>query len=193
MKKKLKITIIALTIITLIILLYTLVRSDELKFRDDYTLYNFATYSNGKSIEVNIPSKNNVRYVKGKNVVSLMKKETGIFYFGYTSCPWCRNVVETVIEVSRENNLPIYYIDSKKLSKEDLKSVIEYLKEYLRKSDSGKDRLYVPDVYFVEDGNIINHHIGTIDSQTNPFNKLEGKDKKELKDIYLDFIKEMNK
>lgn len=193
MKKYIKITIFILVITISLLLLYTLLRTDELKFKDDYLLYNFATYSNGKQIKLNIPSRNNVKYLKGNQVIKKMSQETGFFYFGYNSCPWCRNIVETLIEVAVENNITIYYINIKDLSNNELKSIISYLKEYLRKTEANEERLYVPDVYIVKNGKIINHHIGSIESQKNPFNKLKGKDKDNLKNIYLDFIKEMNK
>lgn len=193
MKKYIKITIFILVITISLLLLYTLLRTDELKFKDDYLLYNFATYSNGKQIKLNIPSKNNVKYLKGNQVIKKMSQETGFFYFGYNSCPWCRNIVETLIEVAVENNITIYYINIKDLSNNELKSIISYLKEYLRKTEANEERLYVPDVYIVKNGKIINHHIGSVESQKNPFNKLKGKDKDNLKNIYLDFIKEMNK
>lgn len=191
MKKQLKI----ITFVTLVIILsfglYIMIRSDNLKFKDDYMLYNFATYSNNKQIKVNIPTTNNVKYLKNKNILKMLKQETGIFYFGYSSCPWCRNVVESLVEVAVENDLPIYYIDSKHLEKETSEQIINYLSYYLRETD-GKKRLYVPDVYFVKKGQIIDHHIGSIDEQTNPFEKLTGKDKEKLKKIYLDYIKEMS-
>lgn len=193
MKKYIKITIFILVITISLLLLYTLLRTDELKFKDDYLLYNFATYSNGKQIKLSIPSKNNVKYLKGNQVIKKMSQETGFFYFGYNSCPWCRNIVETLIEVAVENNITIYYINIKDLSNNELKSIISYLKEYLRKTEANEERLYVPDVYIVKNGKIINHHIGSVESQKNPFNKLKGKDKDNLKNIYLDFIKEMNK
>lgn len=193
MKKYIKITIFILVITISLLLLYTLLRTDELKFKDDYLLYNFAIYSNDKQIKVNIPSKNNVKYLKGNQVIKKMSQETGFFYFGYNSCPWCRNIVETLIEVAVENNITIYYINIKDLSNNELKSIISYLKEYLRKTEANEERLYVPDVYIVKKGKIINHHIGSVESQKNPFNKLKGKDKDNLKNIYLDFIKEMNK
>lgn len=193
MKKYIKITIFILVITISLLLLYTLLRTDELKFKDDYLLYNFAIYSNDKQIKVNIPSKNNVKYLKGNQVIKKMSQETGFFYFGYNSCPWCRNIVETLIEVAVENNITIYYINIKDLSNNELKSIISYLKEYLRKTEANEERLYVPDVYIVKNGKIINHHIGSVESQKNPFNKLKGKDKDNLKNIYLDFIKEMNK
>ena len=193
MKKYIKITIFILVITISLLLLYTLLRTDELKFKDDYLLYNFATYSNGKQIKLSIPSKNNVKYLKGNQVIKKISQETGFFYFGYNSCPWCRNIVETLIEVAVENNITIYYINIKDLSNNELKSIISYLKEYLRKTEANEERLYVPDVYIDKNGKIINHHIGSVESQKNPFNKLKGKDKDNLKNIYLDFIKEMYK
>lgn len=186
-------TIITIMFFLLILGLYLNFRGDELKFKDQYSLYNITPYSNGKTIKVDIPTKNNVKYVKNSDFINLISKETGIFYFGYPSCPWCRNVVETVVEVGVENNLPIYYIDIEKLDDESLKNTISYLNKYLRKTPTDELRLYVPDVYFVKKGTIINHHIGSIESQKNPYNKLKGKEKEKLKEIYLGFVEEMRK
>ena len=194
MKKKI---IIVLVIVIIILISGIIVYSqDNLRFKLTYESLNRIEYTNGKTISVEIPIDNKIEYLTGKEIKEVMKKETGIFYFGYTSCPWCRNDIGPLIEVAKENNIKkIYYIDTHASSFQDVsKDVKELIGDYLETdSETGEKRLGVPDVYFIKNGEVIAHHVGTVSSYRNPYLGMNDEQKQELKDIYQSFIEEIKK
>lgn len=193
MKKKIiLITVLSLVVIILSIIAIIISTNDELKFKWSYESINFYEYNNGKSIKVSIPLENNVIYLNEKETINFLKNKTGILYFGYNTCPWCRNVAPILIETALENNEKVYYVDSKKLDlKKIQKELFSILDEYLMSDENGNKGLSLPDVYFIKDGKIIGHHLGTVEGYNNPYNKMTNKQKKELKDIYQGLLEEM--
>lgn len=192
MKKKVFIIIIIILII-LGIGCFCLYQNDSIRFKYSYEYINMIEYSNGKKIKINIPYDNRIKYLDSDEVLTYLKEKTGIFYFGYNSCPWCRNIVPVLIDTVKENNIDtIYYIDTHKLNLSYIKEeLFNFLGENLRLDDKGNKVLAVPDVYFIKDGNIVGHHLGTVDSYHNPYNKMTTKQKEELKNIYQNLIEEM--
>jgi len=193
MKKKIVI-IISSILILLGLICFCLYQNDSIRFKFSYEYINFMEYNNGKKIEIDIPIDNKIKYLNEKNVIKYLKEKTGIFYFGYNTCPWCRNVVPILIDTVKENNIDtIYYIDIHNLDLSDIKEeLFNFLGDNLREDDDGKKVLAVPDVYFIKNGNIIGHHLGSVDSYHNPYKKMTTNEKKELSDIYNNYIKEMN-
>ena len=62
------------------------------------------------------------------------------------------------------------------------------LGEYEGLNDSSIKRLYFPTVIVVKDGKIVGSHIGTVDSQEDPYKKLDDKQYKELKEDLEDLM-----
>lgn len=195
-KGSFKKTLIATGIILIIIVIISLIilLNDNLRFKFDYESLNNIPYTNGKIIKTKIPWKNNIKYIEGEEVIQTLKKETGIVYFGYPSCPWCRNIVGPLIEVAKENNLKIYYVNIHNAIEEEKEELKKLLKDYLRKNEeTGEYVIAVPDVYYIKSGKIIGHHIGSVDSYKNPYKKMTEKQKKELKTKYQKLIKDGEK
>lgn len=170
---------------------YMVFRSDALRFKNDYEFASFLRPDNS-NVEVNIPSKNLVTYVDDEQLLEVLEKKTGIVYLGYANCPWCQNIVGPLVEISNEYQLPIYYFNSKKKyrSKTFIHDFIDRYGSYLRSVD-GKKRISFPDVYFVKEGTIIGHHIGTVPTQKNPYKKLTKEEKNLLLEIYRQYIVQM--
>ena len=57
--------------------------------------------------------------------------------------------------------------------------------------DESIKRLYFPTVVFVKQGKIEKVHIGTLDSQKDPYKGLNEKQKKQLKNIFIKNIKKI--
>lgn len=191
MKKK--IIIISSILLVLGIICFCLYKNDSLRFKISYEYINTVEYSNGKKIKIKVPYNNKIKYLDEENLLTYLKEKTGIFYFGYNTCPWCRNIVPILIDTVKENNIDtIYYIDTHELDLSNIKDeLFAFLGDNLRENEDGKKVLAVPDVYFVKDGKIIGHHIGTVDSYLNPYKGMSDSEKKELASIYETYIKEM--
>jgi len=192
MKKRIFI-IISILILLLVIMGFFLYKNDNFRFKLSYEFINFIEYNNGKKIKIDVPYDNRIKYLNEDDILTYLKNKTGIFYFGYNTCPWCRNIVPVLIDTVKNNNInTIYYIDIHDLNLSDIKEeLFSFFGDNLRENENGEKILAVPDVYFIKNGNIIGHHIGTVDSYYNPYKGMSNSEKKELTSIYEGFIKEM--
>lgn len=191
--------------------------SDALKFKNEYESLNEKENSNGKIYPtVEIDKDNIIEYVSLKESAKLISEGTGVFYFGYASCPWCRNAITTLLKAANSTDLDkIYYInmedkrDTKEINVEGeivtikqgaegyetlLKTLDSILLDYTitdkegNEVSAGEKRIYVPLVVFVADGKIIDYHIDTVSSQTDPYVSLNEEQQIELFNIYTDGI-----
>lgn len=191
MKKKILIITVIIVIISIVaIITYT---DDELHFKISYEYINYIEYNNGKKIKVSIPANNKIKYVSNTELLDILNKQTGIVYFGYNTCPWCRNAVPILIDAIKKNNIEtIYYADIHKLKLSSIKEELySKLSQYLHEDNEGEKVLAVPGVYFLVNGEIVCNHTGTVESYHNPYNKMTKKQQEELLDIYDKCIKEM--
>ena len=192
---KRKFIIIIVIIMSVGILCLVTYNDDQLRFKLSYEYINNVEYSNGKKIKISIPSNNKIKYMNTNEILNFLNSGTGILYFGYNTCPWCRNAVPILIEAARKNDInKIYYVDIHKANLSSIKEEL-YLKldPYLGENSEGKKVISVPSVYFILNGKIIANHIGTVDSYHNPYNKMTTEQKKELLAIYDKYIKEIKK
>lgn len=87
--------------------------ADEEKFKNDYESLNGTTRSNGqtnKSIEID--ADNNIVYVTIDEAAEIIDSGSGIIYFGFASCPWCRNLAPVLVDAMQATDLDkIYYVD----------------------------------------------------------------------------------
>lgn len=193
MKKKIIIIIVCFLLGLISGIGFYCYQNESIRFKLSYEYINYVEYSNGKKIEVSIPLDNKIKYLSEKELINFLKNGTGVLYFGYNTCPWCRNAVPILIDAIKEKKVDtIYYADIHKL---DISSIREELYSllnlYLEENDEGEKVLAVPDVYFIQNGNIVGEHRGTVDSYHNPYQKMTDSQKEELKTIYKNFIEEM--
>lgn len=215
MKKNiLLIVTVILASIALILSLYTFkdkVIKDNIKFKNEYESLNGKLNSNDKEyVKVELDDDNPYVYATYDEVMDILKNKTGVIYFGFPECPWCRNMVPVLADAAKELGIKnIYYFNA--LDMRDIKSLDdngnivtekEGTKEYYELietlgdsigsyeglNDDSIKRLYFPTVVFVKDGKILNAHIGTLDSQEDPYVVLNKNQKNELKNIYIDNI-----
>lgn len=190
MKKKLLYVLLIILVIGACFSIYVYF-NDSIRFYLSYTIYNYFPYENGKYIKVDIKRDNGVKYLSEEEVISFFESGTGIVYFGYPECPWCRNVVGPLTEANQDSGMLLYYVDVHKLTSSD--KLLELLGDYLKEDDDGNKKLYVPDVYFVKDGKILSHHLGTVGSYKNPYLGMKKEQEEELVSIYKNEIDKLKK
>lgn len=195
MKMKKKIIVVVVIGVLLMLIGIFLYENDSIRFKLSYEYINQVEYNNGKKIKVNIPWKNGIQYLSEEEIIPFLKGKTGIIYFGYNTCPWCRNIVPILIDTVQDNHIDtLYYVDIHKVDLSSIKNeLISLLDEYLEENETGEKGIAVPDVYFIKEGKIIGHHLGTVDSYHNPYLGMSPDQKQELTNIYQDFIEEMKK
>lgn len=188
--------------------------TDALKFKAEYENLNGEEVGNNdkKYMTIEIDDKNPIVYSNYEEVFETFNS-TGIIYFGFPACPWCRNAVPVLLEAADEAEInKIYYLNN--LSDRDIKTLdengnlitekegtekynklldllAEYASEYNGLNDSKIKRLYFPTVVFIKDGEIIYAHVATVDSQEDPYTSLTKEQHNELKDIYVKYMKEI--
>ena len=197
--------------------------TDSVKFKEEYEKLNGEVNSNNQKEypQMDISKDNMIKYLDVEEVLDILKDGTGVIYFGYPECPWCRNAVPVLLNAAQNTSLAqVYYYNAnaiKNIKEVDdegkivetqkekagyrdlLKALDSILKEYtLTDKDgntvhTGEKRIYVPLVVFVKDGKIIAHHEGTVDSQKDPYVLLNEEQKEELNQIYVDNITKTTK
>ena len=186
-------------------------KMDALKFKTEYESLNGKKNKNNKEyVHVEINKNNPFVYASFDEVIDTLKNGTGVIYFGFPECPWCRNMVSVLLDAANEMGIDkIYYFNA--LEMRDIKSLNEdgsikidkagtdeyyelvsalgdSIGAYEGLNDDSIKRLYFPTVVFVKNGKILSSHIGTLDSQTDPYKTLSSSQKNELKDIYMSGI-----
>lgn len=185
--------------------------TDAVKFKKEYEEYNGKKYDNSdiEYFTVKLSNKNLFKYVSSKKAIDIMENGTGIIYFGFPQCPWCRTLVPYLEETAKVNGISeIYYLnilelrDSYKVENkkvvtdkkgtkeyyEILKLLDKHLEKFYVTDDSGKKydtgvkRLYAPTTVVVKNGKIVAFHQGTVDSQAK-FVPLTEKEQDELKKV----------
>ena len=189
--------------------------ASEKAFKEAYENLNGTKNRNGQEyLTVSIPDKNLVTIKTDEEIIDVLENGTGVVYFGFNSCPWCRSLVETLITTAKDTNVKdIYYVDvldirssyevaNKKLNKtkegttsyyEILDILDEYLTEYKitsdkKEYDTKEKRLYAPTIVALKNGEIVGFHEGTVDSQTDPYLGLNDDEKKELTNIFKEMF-----
>lgn len=167
--------------------------TDAIKFKREYEEYNDKKYDNGKSyFKIDLSNKNLFKYITEEKAVEFLKEGTGVIYFGFPQCPWCRSLVPYLEEIGKEYGVEeIYYlnisdirdtykiIDNKAVVDkkgtdsyyELLKLLDSYLEKYKINDEKGKEydtkvkRLYAPTTVVVKNGKVVGFNEGTVDTQ----------------------------
>ncbi len=89
--------------------------ADEKKFKEEYESLNGTTRTNGqKNRDVEIMVDNNVKYINIKEAAEILENGSGVIYFGFAACPWCRNAVPVLLNAMNASELDtIYYVNIK--------------------------------------------------------------------------------
>ena len=87
--------------------------ADEKKFQEEYESLNGTKRSNGKdNKEISIIADNNIEYIDMKKASEILNNGSGVIYFGFAACPWCRNSVPVLLEAMTNSELDkIYYVN----------------------------------------------------------------------------------
>ena len=187
--------------------------NDSMKFKEEYESLNEKENElTGKEyLKVSIKENNPIKYATYSEIKNIITSGTGVIYFGFPECPWCRNAVPVLLEAAEDNGIDkVYYFnaldirDKKHLDengnivvddegtkeyKELVELLYDYLDVYSGLNDDTIKRLYFPTVIFVKNGKIIGNHSGTVESQTDPSIVLNENEHNELKKIYTNYMK----
>ncbi|MFA5602692.1 MAG: hypothetical protein WDA21_03035 [Bacilli bacterium] len=136
------------------------------------------------------------------DIINIFKRGTGIIYFGYPESLFCQEIVKILDEISKQNDIKqIYYLNVNELKKSNpsaYQEILSLVSDYLYYEDEANNKiLYLPDVYFVKDGNIIGNHISTniihdeLVHSEGEWIDLTRKEKNEIKNIFLGLLTQL--
>ena len=144
MKKKTIILLIAILIAAVgFVFIYKMYsnhkKTDAYKFKQEYEALNNQDNGHGKKYrEVNISSDNRIIYATAEEIVEKTEnKETFVVYFGFAKCPWCRSMIENLVDLSRAYNITVYYVDVL-----DIRDTMEYVDGEVKTTKEG-DKNYM--------------------------------------------------
>lgn len=181
---------------------------DAIDFKNEYEELNGKQNGKFKYQTLSIDKDNPIVYATVDEIIDILNKKTGVIYFGFPNCPWCRNAVPVLLESAKENGVDkIYYLnildirDEYKIKDGELvktkystknynallESLDEILEEYVVEGiETGEKRLYAPTVVFVKSGSIVGYHVDTVKLEENqtPYDALTKEQIKELKGTY---------
>lgn len=192
---------------------------DAIKFKEEYEKLNGTKNDSGKTIRsLSISKDNPFVYKKADDIVELIdKKEKFIVYFGFSSCPWCRSVLPSLLSAAKDYNVDkIYYVDikdirdtleadkrgnitTKKKGSEGYYKLLEkfedVLDDYKVKNSKGKEyntgekRIFAPNVIVVVDGKAKKITTGISDKQDDAYMELTDDMKKESYEAFEEIMK----
>ena len=179
------------------------------RFKLEYESLNGQKTDDGREyMEVNINNDNKIVYADYKTIFDVLDG-TGVIYFGFPECPWCRNAVPILLEAAEESSIKqIYYLNNhddrdtkvlkdgevitEKEGTSNYNKLLEKLGDkasvYEGLEDKTIKRLYYPTVVFVKNGEITDYIEGTVESQEDPYTALTKDQRQELKDKYKSAI-----
>lgn len=140
-------------------------------FRDELFKINTNITDNEKFFkEYNqVPVDNVFKYATPKEAIDLLKADEAIVFFGFKECKWCQSYAPILDEYAKENKIEtIYYVNIKEdraNNTEEYKTLVNMLDKYLEEDSNGNKRIYVPDAYFIKNGEIIGHNNDTSTEQ----------------------------
>ena len=79
------------------------VKTDNIRFKEEYESINGQLNDKGKTITtINIDENNSIRYIEQQEVVEALINGTHVVYFGWPECSWCRRALPVLIDAVNE-------------------------------------------------------------------------------------------
>lgn len=123
-------------------------------------------------------------------------QKSGVLYFGFSDCPWCKEAAPVLKEVANEYDIDVQYVKTRDeernllYNEEQKAQITPYIQEYMSNNDEGVLTLYVPLVLVVKDGKVIDGHQGTLEEHNAKEREMTTEEKEELTNIYKALMRE---
>lgn len=219
MSKSRKYTVIALVIIGISLIVYSLKMSMDQKVVEDVSkevLKETVTIEN--PVKLNIldehPDMSGYMYLEdpepnfeeitiAETLRLFDEKGSAVIVLSSDRCPWCEVAIPVLNEVSKELGQVVYYVNAASpynvSSTEEKAQMIDRLTKeldpVLEEEENGEKTLYIPLVVGIKDGVPVKGHVALVEGvesdEMGP--KLTEAQKEELKEIYRDLFKAVSK
>ena len=122
-----------------------------------------------------------------------------VIFCAFDGCPWCEVMAATLNDAALAAGWQIAYVNTRSdpswKSNTDMDGYDEFVArfgEYMDEDESGNPHLYVPDLYFVRNGEVVAHHQGVLASYQEPGEPLTDDEATELREILDGYFAQMN-
>ena len=128
---------------------------------------------------------------------AIVKKEDGIYYMGYTVCPWCQDAVPLLEKAAEKTDTTIYYIavkddnHKKTFTEEENEYFIKWASDFLEAGEDNKKTLFVPYVFIMKNGSVTDYHLGTFDDHNANERALTKSESEDLISIYVKMMENL--
>ncbi len=192
--------------------------ADAIGFKNEYeSLNNIVREKDGRTIrEITIDKNNPVDILTEEEAITLVESGTGILYFGFADCPWCRSMLPILLRTL--NNMSIdrlYYLNVKTMrdtlslgekNKVEVKEegtkgyykLLELMDDVLepyylinadgKKIDTKEKRILAPTLIAIKNGKIVDIHVGTVETQASGYDDLTTEEQEELSNRFIKLI-----
>ena len=165
-------------------------KSDAVLFKEEYEGLN----KEEGYRSVSIPKDNPFVYITDEELAKKIEdREDMVVYFGFKTCPWCRSIIENLIQVASELKIKkIYYLDvydirdKKEIKDGNVETVKEgtigynkivelldsHLSDYTIDNQVVGKRIYAPNILVIKEQEILDVIEGVSDMQTEPMMEL---------------------
>ncbi len=165
-------------------------KSDAVLFKEEYEGLN----KEEGYRSVSIPKDNPFVYITDEELAKKIEdREDMVVYFGFKTCPWCRSIIENLIQVASELKIKkIYYLDvydirdKKEIKDGEVETVKEgsvgynkivelldsHLSDYTIDNQVVGKRIYAPNILVIKEQEILDVIEGVSDKQTEPMMEL---------------------
>lgn len=182
--------------------------------REEYAALNGSTTPDGQEyLDVSLTDDHVFSTITEDEAVVMLQQGTGVLYFGFPECPWCRAAMPVMDEAGKNTDIgQIHYLNVSEIRdvrtldadgniveeepgtegySEILAELGDAAPEYEGLDDPEQRRIYVPLVVAVKNGEVVGSHVSTVDSQTDPFEPMTDAQRDELLGIYEDLFAEV--
>ena len=154
MKKKILIVCGSILVVVIGVMLFFVLKNknieDNVKFAKEY----------GSVSEDNVFVYKNI-----DEIIKIMEHGTGVVYLGFPDCPWCRAYVKYLNEVALDVGIDeVYYcniLEDRTNNTDSYKKIVSILGDNLQYDKEGNHRIFVPNVSFHVEGEVIGNDYET--------------------------------
>lgn len=100
---------------------------------------------------------------------------TFILFAGFDDCPYCNRVLPHLNETAIAADTYVGYLDTRKdpswksnMDIDDYDLFVEHFGDWIDKDDDGTPHLFVPQVFYVKDGEVVATHTGVVEGADDP-------------------------
>ena len=117
-------------------------------------------------------------------------KNTFVFVASFAKCPYCNKLVPYLNDVALEEGVKVGYIDTRKnpewksnMDIDDYDLFVEMFDEYIKTDENEKKHLYVPQTFFIKNGEVVFSHDGVCKSLEDASSEMTDEMKEEVRNI----------